>query len=43
MQVTLENLLFVVTVSPKDGCDDEIYEHFVDELRSRNPKMPMDL
>ena len=38
-QVTLENLLFIATESPKDGFDDKLYEYFVDELSCRNPKM----
>ena len=42
-QTTLENLLFIATESAKDGFSDKVFEHFVDELKGRNPHMRMDL
>ena len=32
-QVTLENLLFIATETPKTGFTDSEYDYFVDELK----------
>ena len=42
-QTSLENLLFIVTEIPKNGFGDDVFEHFVDELKRRNRNMRMDL
>ena len=42
-QTSLENLLYISTESPKEGFDDLVFEHFVDELKHRNPDMGVDL
>ena len=36
-QLTLESLLMIATESPKQGFGENIPEHFVDELKRRNP------
>ena len=42
-QVHLDQLLRIATESSKEGFSDDEYEHFVDELKRRNPKMKIDL
>ena len=42
-QVRLDQLLRIATQSPKEGFSDDEYEHFVDKLKMRNPKMKIDL
>ena len=42
-QTSLENVLYISTESPKEGFDDIVFEHFVDELKHRNPDMGVEL
>ena len=42
-QASLENLLYISRESPKEGFDDIIFEHFVDELKHRNQDILVDL
>ena len=42
-QVRLDQLLRIGTESPKDGYNNNVYEHFVDKLQKRNPNMHIEL
>ena len=42
-QTNLENRLHISTESPKEGFDDAIFHHFVDELKQFNSDRRMDL
>ena len=42
-QTSLENLLYISTESPKEGFDDVVFEHFMDELKHRNQDIRVDL
>ena len=38
-QTKLENWLHISTESPKEGFDDTVFQHFLDELKHCNPDM----
>ena len=42
-QTSHENLLYITTDSMKEGLDNIVFEHFVDELKHRNPDIRMNL
>ena len=42
-QANLENRLHISTENPKEGFNDTVFQHFVDELKHYNPDMVMDL
>ena len=42
-QTNLENRLHISTENPKEGFNDTVFQHFVDELKHYNPDMVMDL
>ena len=42
-QTNLENQLFISTESPKEGFNDTVLQHFLDELKHCNLDMRMDL
>ena len=42
-QTSHENLLYITTDSMKEGLDNIVFEHFVDELKHRNPDIRMHL
>ena len=42
-QTSHENLLYITTDSMKEGLDNIVFEHFVDELKHRNLDIRMNL
>jgi hypothetical protein len=42
-QIHLDQLLRIGTESPDDDFSDDTYDHFVEELKRKNPKMSMEL
>ena len=43
IQTNLENWYHIPTKSPKEGFNDAVFQHFVDELKYCNWDMQMDL
>ena len=42
-QTSLQNRLYISTEIPKEGFNDTVFQHFVDELKHCNSDMRMDL